>query len=130
MTNDPLASGGISRRRCLGTTFAALSAGIVSKNGPASGAALGAEDRIPTLDELATGWLDCGQLAHMPSLHNFHEMAACAPDLVGVNFFPGGQLYENSGPRVSDLRAARQEVNAGPCSFRHVRRSSLTFADD
>jgi hypothetical protein len=40
-----------------------------------------------------------GQLAHMPSLHNFHEMAACAPDLVGVNFLPGGQLYEDSGPR-------------------------------
>ena len=55
--------------------------------------------RIPTLDELATGWLDCSLLAHMPSLHNFHEMAACAPDLVGVNFFPGGQLYEDSGPR-------------------------------
>jgi hypothetical protein len=55
--------------------------------------------RIPTLDELGTEWLDCSQLAHMPSLHNFHEMAACAPDLVGVNFLPGGQLYEGSGPR-------------------------------
>jgi len=37
--------------------------------------------------------LDCGSLAQMPSLHNFHEMGACAPDLVGVNFLPGGQLY-------------------------------------
>ncbi|QNI38184.1 hypothetical protein [Edaphobacter albus] len=54
---------------------------------------------IPTLDELETGWLDCDQLAHMPSLHNFHEMAACAPDLIGVNFLPGGQLYRDSGPR-------------------------------
>ncbi len=54
---------------------------------------------VPTLDELGTEWLDCSQLAHMPSLHNFHEMAACAPDLVGVNFLPGGQLYEDSGPR-------------------------------
>jgi hypothetical protein len=36
----------------------------------------------------------------MPSLHNFNEMAACAPDLVGVNFLPGGQLYsDESGPR-------------------------------
>ncbi|GGA67248.1 hypothetical protein GCM10011507_18470 [Edaphobacter acidisoli] len=35
----------------------------------------------------------------MPSLHNFHEMAACAPDLIGVNFLPGGQLYKDSGPR-------------------------------
>jgi len=53
-----------------------------------------------TLDELGTGWLDCGSLAQMPSLHNFHEMGACAPDLVGVNFLPGGQLYgDESGPR-------------------------------
>ena len=54
---------------------------------------------IPTLDELETEWLDCSQLAHMPSLHNFHEMAACAPDLIGVNFLPRGQLYKDSGPR-------------------------------
>lgn len=54
---------------------------------------------VPALDDLGTDWLDCGQLAHMPSLHNFHEMAACAPDLVGVNFLPGGQLYKDSGPR-------------------------------
>jgi hypothetical protein len=54
---------------------------------------------IPTLDELGTEWLDCSQLAHMPSLHNFHEMAACAPDLIGVNFLPGGQLYKDSGSR-------------------------------
>lgn len=54
----------------------------------------------PTLDELGTRWLDCGLLAQMPSLHNFHDMAACAPDLVGVNFLPGGQLFgDESGPR-------------------------------
>jgi hypothetical protein len=102
MTNDTNASGDISRRRFLGTTFAALSVGIASKRGLACEAEFGAEpeaDWIPTLDELATGWLDCSQLAHMPSLHNFHEMAACAPDLVGVNFLPGGQLYQDSGPR-------------------------------
>jgi len=102
MTNDPIGPGSISRRRFLGTTLAALSTGIASKKGLACGAQLGAEpeaDRVPTLDKLATEWLDCSQLAHMPSLHNFHEMAACAPDLVGVNFFPGGQLYEDSGPR-------------------------------
>jgi hypothetical protein len=102
MTNDPIAPGRISRRRFLGTTLAALSAGVASKNGLAGGLELGVEPeagRIPKLDELATGWLNCSQLAHMPSLHNFHEMAACAPDLVGVNFLPGGQLYEDSGPR-------------------------------
>ena len=100
MTNDPIIPGNISRRRFMGTTFAALSVGIASKEGLAGG--FGAEPdagRIPTLDELATEWLDCSQLAHMPSMHNFHEMAAFAPDLVGVNFIPGGQLYEDSGPR-------------------------------
>ncbi len=102
MADNPIAPESISRRRFLGTTLAALSAGIASKKGLAVGSALGAAleaNRIPTLDELATGWLDCSQLAHMPSLHNFHEMAACAPDPVGVNFLPGGQLYEDSGPR-------------------------------
>jgi hypothetical protein len=102
MTNNPIPPGSISRRRFLSTTtLAALTAGIVSNKVLAGGAELGAEaetGRIPTLDELATEWLDCSQLAHMPSLHNFREMAACAPDLVGVNFLPGGQLYEDSGP--------------------------------
>src|ERR1700739_5029884 len=99
MTNDPLAPGSMSRRKFLGTTLAAFSASIASKKGFAVGAEPGAEPeaiRIPTLDELATEWLDCSQLAHMPSIHNFHEMAACAPDLVGVNFFPGGPLYSDS----------------------------------
>ena len=55
---------------------------------------------MPTLDELGSSWLDCGLLAQMPSLHNFHDMAACAPDLVGVNFLPGGPLSrDESGPR-------------------------------
>jgi hypothetical protein len=102
MTDDPIAPTSISRRRFLGTTVAALSVGLASKKGFAGAAEFGAEPeagRIPTLDELATRWLDCSQLAHMPSLHNFREMAACAPDLVGVNFFPGGQLYQDSGPR-------------------------------
>jgi len=119
MTNDPIAPGSISRRRFLGTTVAALSVGLASKKGLASEAELGAEpeaSRIPTLDELATGWLDCSQLAHMPSLHNFREMAACAPDLVGVNFFPGGQLYEDSGPRwyiYNTLPLCRLRIDGG-----------------
>jgi hypothetical protein len=102
MANNPIAPGTVSRRTFLGTTLAALSASIASKKGIIGGAELGAKPeagRIPTLDELATEWLDCSRLAHMPSLHNFHEMAACAPDLVGMNFFPGGQLYAGSGPR-------------------------------
>src|SRR5277367_195032 len=102
MANDPIPPGSISRRRFLGTTLATLSTGIASRKGFAYATKLDAEPvagRIPTLDELATRWLDCSQLAHMPSMHNFHEMAACAPDLVGVNFFPGGQLYEDSGPQ-------------------------------
>jgi hypothetical protein len=118
----------MSRRTFVGTTLAALSAGIASKKGLACGSQLGTEaagDRVPTLDELATGWLDCSQLAHMPSLHNFHEMAACAPDLVGVNFFPGGQLYEDSGPHwfiyntlpLCQLRIDGGEYDSSSCRW-------------
>src|SRR5579864_8061230 len=94
----------ISRRMFCGTGMAALSAGLFSSKTlafPADGAATQSEaSGPPTLDEMGTGWLDCGLLAQMPSLHNFHEMAACAPDLVGVNFLPAGQLYgDESGPR-------------------------------
>ena len=94
----------ISRRTFCETTIAALSAQLLP--GKAFGFAAdsattpSSASGPPTLDELGTGWLDCGLLAQMPSLHNFHEMAACAPDLVGVNFLPGGQLYgDESGPR-------------------------------
>jgi hypothetical protein len=94
----------ISRRTFCGAGLAALSSqllpgvafGFAADKPASSSAATG----LATLDELGTGWLDCGMLAQMPSLHNFHEMAACAPDLVGVNFLPGGQLYgDESGPR-------------------------------
>jgi hypothetical protein len=64
---------------------------------------------LPTLDELGTGWLDCGLFAQMPSLNNFQEMAACAPDLVGVNFLPGGHLAMNpgrAGPSTIPCRCA------------------------
>src|SRR6266403_1066237 len=94
----------VSRRAFCETGMAALSAqllpgmtfGFATDNATTPSGASG----LPTLDELGTGWLDCGLLTQMPSLHNFHEMAACAPDLVGVNFLPGGQLYsDESGPR-------------------------------
>jgi hypothetical protein len=94
----------ISRRTFCETGMAALSAQLFSSKALAfskDGAATPSDaSGSPTLDEMGTGWLDCGLLAQMPSLHNFHEMAACAPDLVGVNFLPGGQLYgDESGPR-------------------------------
>ena len=75
--------------------FPGMASGFATDHAPTSSSASGP----PTLDELGTGWLDCGLLAQMPSLHNFHEMAACAADLVGVNFLPGGQLFgDESGP--------------------------------
>jgi hypothetical protein len=55
---------------------------------------------VPTLDDLGTNWLVVDEMAHMPSLHNFHDMAACAPDLIGVNYNPDGQLFDwPTGPR-------------------------------
>jgi hypothetical protein len=94
----------ISRRIFCETGLAALSAELLPSKtlefSKDSAATSSNASGLPTLEEMGTGWLDCGLLAQMPSLHNFHEMAACAPDLVGVNFLPGGQLYgDESGPR-------------------------------
>ena len=50
----------------------------------------------------------------MPSMHNFHQMAACAPDLVGVNFLPGHRIYKASGPRwfiYNTLPICRMSIN-------------------
>jgi len=90
-TRRPPLQNGFTRRSFCGAGLGALATGAVSSQ------QRGASP--PSLDEFATEWLDCAQLAHMPSLHNFHEMAACAPDLVGVNFLPGHRIYKASGPR-------------------------------
>ncbi len=93
----------LSRRLFCETGIAALSAELLRGEALAfasdRAATPSSASGLPTLEEMGTGWLDCRLLAQMPSLHNFHEMAACAPDLVGVNFLPGGQLYgDESGP--------------------------------
>lgn len=54
---------------------------------------------VPHIDAMASKWLDVEEIVHMPSLHNFHEMGACSPGLLGVNYMPGGQLYAGSGER-------------------------------
>jgi hypothetical protein len=48
---------------------------------------------IPSIEDMASEWLEVENLVQMPSLHNFHEMAACAPTLLGVNYNPGGRLF-------------------------------------
>jgi hypothetical protein len=55
---------------------------------------------VPSVEAMASEWLTVSEIAHMPSLHNFHDMAACAPDLLGVNLNPDGQLFDwPTGPR-------------------------------
>src|SRR5260370_33027603 len=91
----------ISRRRFCGAGVAILSTGVlVPKSFGFSPTALGRGQQpgVPTLDDLSTDWLDCSQLAHMPSLHNFHEMCASAPDLVGVNFLREVSRTKSSCP--------------------------------
>jgi hypothetical protein len=111
----PVPPTGITRRRFCEAGLAALSVGIPSIHSSAL-----STDRaphpasVPSLDELATQWLDCTRLAHMPSMHNFHEMAASAPDLVGVNFLPGHRIYKASGPRwfiYNTLPICRMSIN-------------------
>ncbi len=63
-------------------------------------------DLIPDLDELASDRLDVADLAHMPSLHNFHQMAVCAPDLLGVHFWTrDSQIFVRDGPRFLEYRS-------------------------
>lgn len=97
---ERLPASSITRRSFCGATLAAATSGLLPLNAFAAAADhSGVPDAPPSLDELATEWLDCAELAHMPSMHNFHNMAACAPDLAGVNFLPGRRLYKASGPR-------------------------------
>lgn len=96
---------------------------------------------IPSIHEMASKWLDVDQLAHMPSLHNFHDMAACAPDILGVNYNPDGQLFDwPTGPRwfrYLTLPLLKLKVNGSDCEsntcrwFPHqaVRRCSIDGFD-
>lgn len=66
-------------------------------------------DFVPELDQLASDWLDVDELAHLPSLHNFHQMAGCAPDLLGIHFWTReSQFFEGSGPRFIVYRSYPQ----------------------
>ena len=83
-------------------------------------------DLVPDLDELASDQLDVADLAHMPSLHNFHQMAVCAPDLLGVHFWTrDSQMFVRDGqrfleyrsyPRLS-LRIDEKETEATSCRW-------------
>jgi hypothetical protein len=109
---DPLSRhvGGIQQRvsfssplRLIGPTVLSIFfVGTITSFAPSQPAARADSPRpaVPTIDEMASEWLNVADIAHMPSLHNFHEMAACAPDLLGVNYNPGGQLFDlPTGPR-------------------------------
>lgn len=63
-------------------------------------------DAVPDLDQLASDWLDVDDLAHLPSLHNFHQMAVCAPDLLGVHLWTReSQILQREGPRLAEYRS-------------------------
>lgn len=63
-------------------------------------------DFVPELDQLASDWLDVDDLAHLPSLHNFHQMAVCAPDLLGIHFWTReSQIFQGEGPRFAEYRS-------------------------
>ncbi len=63
-------------------------------------------DFVPDLDQLASDWLDVDDLAHLPSLHNFHQMAVCAQDLLGIHFWTReSQIFQGAGPRFTVYRS-------------------------
>jgi len=66
-----------------------LSTLTLAENSPPSPDGTG----VPAIEAMASEWLDVSQITHMPSLHNFHEMAACAPELLKVNYIPGRRLF-------------------------------------
>ena len=128
----------ITRRKFCEAGIALLSSALLPIEGLARKKAhtLPLEAGVPSLDELKTEWLECAQLAHMPSLHNFHEMAACAPDLVGVNFLPGHRLYKSSGPHwfnYNSLPLCRMSIDGKTCdatdcrwyAYQAIRRATL-----
>ncbi|MCA9236385.1 MAG: hypothetical protein KDA44_13005 [Planctomycetales bacterium] len=96
---------------------------------------------VPSLESLASEWLDVAELAHMPTLHNFHEMAACAPDLIGVNYNPGEQLFDwPVGPRwfryrtlpLVSMTVDGVDVNTATCRwqpYQAVRRATVDFLE-
>ena len=100
-----------------------------------------AETTIPTIEALASEWLDVSQITQMPSLHNFHEMAACAPDLLAVNYIPGRRLfvypvttrwYEYETIPVVKLRINGQAYDSTSCRwypYQAVRRRSIDDLD-
>jgi len=124
------------------TLFLVLSLGIVpgthaEKNSQSKPVQPSAEAAVPKIAELASEWLDVSQITHMPSLHNFHEMAACAPDLLTVNYFPGRRLfvypvttrwYEYYTVPVVKLRINGQAYDSTSCRwypYQAVRRRSI-----
>lgn len=93
---------------------------------------------IPTLDELQSLILDTADLAQMPSLHNFHDMAVCTPDLFGVNYLPGGELRAGSGPRwprydtlpTALLLLDDKPLKAGVCRWAPYQALRVQHVDD
>jgi hypothetical protein len=137
---EPLAPIDITRRRFCEASIAMMSSGLLPTDALAALAdpVSSHPASAPSLDELETEWLDCGQLAHMPSMHNFHQMAACAPDLAGVNFLPGRRLYKNSGPRwfiYNTLPICRVSINgqspdASECRWSAYQATRRATSDD
>jgi len=99
------------------------------------------ERPVSSIDEMASKWLNVAQLAHMPSLHNFHDMAACSPDLIGVNYNPDGQLFDwPTGPRwfryltlpLVKLKINGSEYDTTTCRwypYQAVRRATVDGLD-
>ena len=66
---------------------------------------------VPALDELAGDWLPFSQIAHYPSVHNFHGTLLCNKDLLSVSWlvippfsqsYHSGALYINGKIHTAD----------------------------
>lgn len=77
-------------------SFGAQASGNQSTVGKINGRSLASAAQIPTLSEMAGGWLDMKNIANPPDVNNFHDMLSIRRDLTSYAFYPDDQDRSNN----------------------------------
>ena len=81
---------------------------------------------IPLLDEMAGEWMSNDELAHFPTLHNFHGALQVNKDLASVSWLvnvPFSQGYHSGGLYINDVIHEADEFKWSP--YQALRRKKL-----
>jgi hypothetical protein len=88
-----------------------------------------AKSDIPTLDEMAGGWIPMQNVANPPAVHNFHDMLLVSRDLTSFYCYPDDWLW-SGGPRFGyppvKLTISGKQYQAAECRwypYRALRRN-------